>query len=111
VLAQQILAKRGVDIDKENLENLKATHIDALQSPEKPQIALIVTGYILAFLGGFAGIFIGWYLKSNKKTLPNGEQFYSFIDNDRKQGRIIFVIGCICFVLTILLRIFIASTR
>jgi hypothetical protein len=111
VLAQQILSKRGVDINKKNIEGLKEAHIAELQRPEKPQTALIVIGYILAFLGGFAGIFIGWYLKSNTRTLPDGKQLYSFNEKDRKQGQTMFVIGCICFVLTILLRIFIAAKQ
>lgn len=59
VLAQQILAKRGVNINQADLERLKAKHINLLQQPEKPQTGLIIVGYILAFLGGFAGIFIG----------------------------------------------------
>jgi len=111
VLAQQILAKRGVSINQADLEKLKTKHIDELQRPEQPQTALIIIGYILAFLGGFAGIFIGWYLKSSKKTMPDGEQFYSFTNKDRKHGQTMFVIGCICFVLTILTRIFIAAIR
>ncbi len=93
VLARKLLAERGVIIDDKELAVIEEKRVEELRAPDKPQTLWIVIGYICAFAGGVLGIFIGWYLASGKKTLPDGERVYEYSDNDRKHGRNIFFIG------------------
>ena len=93
LLAQKLLKERGKEIKPEVVELLKKQRIAELAKPEESQKTWIYAGYILAFLGGFIGIFIGWHLLSHKKTLPNGDRVYGYSTSDRKHGYRIFIIG------------------
>ncbi len=100
-LAQNLLRKRGIGMDQEQVEEFHKSRMAELKKPDKRQIALIVVGYCLAITGPFLalfptalGIFIGWHLFSHKKLIPTGEKVYAYIPEDRKQGRIIFILGC-----------------
>jgi len=66
----------------------------------------IIVGYFLAVIGGLLGIIIGYLLMSSKKTLPNGVRVYSYNDNDRKHGKVIFIIGIIVIVISASIKIF-----
>jgi hypothetical protein len=93
LLAQKILQDRGHKIDTEKIKALKEKRIEELATPDKNQKLSIVAGYVFAMFGGLIAIFIGWHLFSHKKTLPNGGQVYSYSEQDRKQGRIILILG------------------
>jgi hypothetical protein len=95
VLARKILAERGKNLTDEAITAINEKRIEELKLPDPPQTYWIVVGYICAFIGGLLGIFIGWYLMTYKKTLPNGERVYEYSDHDRKQGRRIFYIGIV----------------
>lgn len=101
-LAKKLLKERGVDVSNERIEAIKEQRILELSKPEKSQIDYIILGYILAFLGGFLSIFIGWHLLTYKKTLPNGNRIYAYSENDRKQGNRILIIGVVFSVLWLL---------
>lgn len=105
-LAQKILVQRGKSVDKALLNSLKNERIKQLAKPEENQRAWIVAGYIFAFLGGFLGIIIGYFLWTAKKTLPNGKKVYSYSEKDRKQGKYIFIIAMIIFPFALILRAF-----
>ena len=47
------------------------------------------------------GLFIGWYLWSFKKTLPDGERIFAYSYKDRRHGKRIFYLSIIVFVLNI----------
>lgn len=106
-LAQKILVQRGKSVDKALLNSLKNERIKQLAKPEENQRAWIVAGYIFAFLGGFLGIIIGYFLWTAKKTLPNGKKVYSYSEKDRKQGKYIFIVAMIIFPITLIIRAFI----
>lgn len=93
LLAQKLLKQRGVAISQDELEALKQERITALSRPEPRQAVWIVAGYIMAVLGGWLGIIIGWYLSTHKKTLPNGERIHAYGETDRNQGRRILYVG------------------
>ncbi len=99
-LAKQILENRGNSIDDKLLTSLKKQRMTDLAKPDENQKIWIILGYVLAFLGGVLGIIIGYSLMSSKKTVPNGKRVYSYNENDRKHGKIIFIIGIIMIVLT-----------
>lgn len=105
-LAQKILAQRGKLVDKDLLNSLKKQRLEQLAKPEESQKAWIMAGYIFAILGGLLGILIGYFLWTAKKTLPNGQKVYSYSENDRKQGKMIFIIAVIIFPVALILRAF-----
>jgi hypothetical protein len=105
LLAQKLLKERGKEINPELVELLKKQRIAELAKPEENQKGWIYAGYIMAFLSGFLGFFIGWHLLTHKKTLPNGDRVYSYSPSDRRHGNRILVIGSICFVFWVILKI------
>jgi len=101
VLARKILAERGKNLTDEAIAGINEKRIEDLKVPDPPQTYWIVVGYVCAFLGGLLGIFIGWYLMTFKKTLPNGERVYEYLESDRKHGRRIFYIGVVVLTLAV----------
>ena len=99
VLARKLLKERGQFISDETIDTIHKKRIEELKKPEASQSSWIIIGYMFALLGGILGIFIGWHLFTYKKTLPNGERIYDYNDNDRKQGKRIFYLSIIVFVL------------
>jgi hypothetical protein len=110
-LAKKILKDRGKEIGSTEIENLKTKRISELKRPEKSATWLIIIGYVSAALGGVFGIIIGLILSSTKRTLPNGQQVYSFCENDRDNGRVMAAIGIIVFILAVLYKLFFMTGR
>lgn len=106
VLARKLLGERGVTIDDAKLEKIKEQRFDVLKQPETSQKLWVVIGYMAAFLGGILGIFIGWYLSTGKKILPNGERVYVYTDTDRKHGNRIFFLSVVVFVIALGFRFY-----
>lgn len=94
-LSQKILIDRGEEITPETINAYKKRRISELEKPEKSQIVWVIIGYIFAFLGGFLGALIGWFIFSMKKTLPDGRKVYTYRKKDRFHGTIIFWTGII----------------
>lgn len=105
-LARKILKERGVEINEQIVADLKTKRIEELTNPAPPQNSWIIVGYIFALAGGVLGAFIGWYLSTSKKTLPNGERVYDYNDNDRKQGKRIFYLSILVFALSIIYKFY-----
>ncbi|EPR74955.1 hypothetical protein ADIWIN_0042 [Winogradskyella psychrotolerans RS-3] len=104
-LAQKILLQRGKPIDKDLLNSLKDERLKQLAEPEGNQKPWIIAGYFFAFLGGFLGLIIGYFLWTSKKTLPDGQKIYTYAENDRKHGKYIFYISLVIAPTTILFRV------
>jgi hypothetical protein len=104
-LARKILADRGKPVSDEAVTAINKKRIEELKVPDAPQTYWIVIGYICAFAGGLLGIFIGWFLTTYKKTLPNGERVYEYSENDRKQGRRIMYIGIVVLTIGVIYKI------
>ena len=65
--------------------------------------------YIITILGIFLPLFIGllsiifgYFIRSMKKTLPNGESVYQFSEKDRKHGTVFLFGGIFFFIFWIL---------
>jgi hypothetical protein len=104
-LARKILTERGVTINEEILTDLKKERLEELKRPEPPQNGWIIVGYIFAIMGGALGIFIGWYLVTFKKTLPDGQRVYAYNESDRQQGKWILYIAIAVTVIVVVSRI------
>ncbi|ASU33459.1 hypothetical protein [Mucilaginibacter xinganensis] len=103
-MARKLLADKGKAITDAELENLEEKRIEELKVAEPPQTGWIVIGYIFSLLGGILGVFIGWYLKSSKKTLPNGERIYEYSERDRWHGAVIFYISIVVLTISLIYR-------
>ncbi|WP_179336078.1 hypothetical protein [Winogradskyella costae] len=104
-LAQKILIQRGKPIDKKLLNSLKNERLKQLAEPERNQKSWIIAGYFFAVLGGFLGLIIGYFLRTSKKTLPDGQKIYTYAENDRKHGKYIFYISLVIAPTAIIFRV------
>jgi hypothetical protein len=92
-LAKKLLQEKGFDLSTPATAKLNNERLEELKKPEPSNTLWIVLGYIFAFGGGVIGFFIGWQLWKAKKTLPDGEQVYTYNDADRKNGKWIFILS------------------
>lgn len=95
LLSKKILKDRGLEINKEKIEELRQKRIYDLRKPEKGHKGWLIFGFISALLGGLLGIFIGWFYLTFKKTDPTGQQFYAYDKKTRIRGQQIFWLGLI----------------
>jgi hypothetical protein len=104
--AQEILKQRGKEVDKTTLDEWKQKRLEFLAQPEKVTGNYILTAYILCFLGGIIGFFLGRHVKAFRKLLPNGQKVYAYDEESRKKGKnveiagLLFMaiyVGLICF--------------
>lgn len=120
-LAQKILKERGKEVSSQKMDELRDSRIKELATAEKHSVSGIISGYMLTALGGvlsfviygyistllvLIGLIIGGYIVSSKKTLPNGERIFTYGDSDRKQGKIILIIGVPMLIISVLMRLF-----
>jgi ATP-dependent Lon protease len=104
-LARKLLAERGKAVSDDEIAAFEEKRIEELKVTEPSQTGWIVIGYLFALLGGLLGLFIGWYLKSSKKTLPNGERVYEYSERDRWHGAVIFYISVVALILSVIYRV------
>ena len=104
-LSIALLKRRGKEIDEELLRSLKKQRINDLSKAESSQVPWIMLGYFVSFLGGILGVAIGWHLTTSKKILPDGTKVHSYIDSDRKHGKVILYLGIVSMLFWISLKI------
>jgi len=104
MLAKKILQDRGKTIDDDFLEVHQKQRLEELARPETSSLSFVCAGYIFALLGGFLGILIGWLLWSQHKILPNGQRVPIYSKDDRTHGKIIFGIGIVMLLISLILR-------
>ena len=105
VLARKLLTERGKNITDSDIKSINEKRIEDLKTPETGQSTWIIIGYICALMGGVLGLFIGWHLKSYKKTLPTGEKVYGYTENDRWHGRVIFYISIVGVIVGVIYKL------
>jgi len=105
VLAQKILTDRGKQVSNEKVQELKDKKDAELRKSEEGNKGWLIFGYISAILGGFLGIFIGYYHFTFKKSIPTGEKVYIYDAKTRKTGLRIFFMGIVSFVFWIVIWI------
>jgi hypothetical protein len=105
LLAHKILKSRGAQITNEEVEGLKLLRNDELAQPEKASPFFVILGYAFAVAGGLIGIFIGYYIYSTHKILTDGERLPMFDESSRVKGKIIMMVGVLCFVVIGMIRL------
>lgn len=91
--AQKVLKDRGEDVTSQKIDFLNTERLKNLEKPEKSSFRWILVSYVLAVIGSLVALFIGWYLWTHKKTLPNGESVYVYSVKDRRHGLIIILLS------------------
>jgi hypothetical protein len=100
-LSVKLLNNRGVTVTKELLKTLEQKRFKELSAQETASNLWIIAGYMSSLLGGLLGIGIGMSLCTTKRTLPNGDSVYVYIDKDRSDGRNMMIIGAIMFMVSL----------
>lgn len=106
LLSRKILEERNVSIDINQIEAQQKVRQAELSKPQGGQLGWIILGYLMAFLGGFLGLLIGYFIWHAMNKLPNGTKVYSYDEVTRKHGKIIFILSAIIFPIALILRIF-----
>lgn len=108
-LAKKILNDRSNLITEEKIIEIKKERIEELRKPTEIKSIWIILLYIITILGIFLPLFIGlssiiygYFIRSMKKTLPNGESVYQFSEKDRKHGTLFLFGGILFFIFWIL---------
>jgi hypothetical protein len=101
LLAQKILAQRGLPVSEEEKQTLRTERSKALQQPEKEKDLSIILYYIISLFFP-VGIVIGWVWTNSKKTLPDGTKVHRYDANLQRHGRIIFIFSLLLLVLAVL---------
>ncbi len=127
-LAQQILADRGLPVDRSTLEDLKAKRKVMLAHPDKAGPASFFFAWLfifnallhivspvffqssLNFLSVIISILIGSYLFKNKRLLPDGESVYAYRYKDRMRGRFIMQVGVVVLLAALLKYLLFSDT-
>jgi hypothetical protein len=106
LLALKLLKERGKEVKKEKIEVLQKERLKELAKPSESLKGWLYFGYATAIFGGIVSIFLGWHILTHKRTLPNGDQVYSFSKSDRVHGKRIFLLGLIFLLLWIGVRFY-----
>lgn len=107
LLAQKLLLQKGEQITEDVIRLKKEMRINQLKEPQKAEQGWLIFGYITMVLGGFFGIFIGYYLSQFKKMIPNGEKVYVYDETARKNGKIMFSLGIIFVIIWVVVYLFV----
>ena len=105
-LAQKILTEKGVSINSAEKEKRTEEYLFEQSKQKNVNELFLLLGYIVALLGGFLSIIFGYVLAYSKKTLPNGEQMFVYIESVRKHGKIIYFAGIVSVILWTIIILF-----
>lgn len=98
-LARRILRERGLEVDHKLLDLLQKSRLQELAAPKSNQTFNVLTGYVLALLGGIPGFLWGWNMATARKILPDGKRLYVFSSGDRRHGWQIMVLSLLVMIL------------
>lgn len=98
-LAKKLLAERGQIVTADQEASFHHERLKDLKKPETTPFRWIIAGYILAVYFCLIGMIIGYVFAYMKKTLPNGEQIYTYSQPVRNHGKRILVLALIVFAL------------
>jgi hypothetical protein len=106
LLARKILQSRGQEISDDELRALRQQRVESLSQPTVIAQGWILLGYVLSLLGGLFGIFLGYFLWTQQKALPNGTKVYAYQPHARQHGKRIFWLGIVVLVMGFWAQVF-----
>jgi hypothetical protein len=101
VWAAGLLHDRGITVDTDALHMARQRRMAQLAEPEPAGRIWLATGFVLIWLGGIGAMVIGWSLMNARKVLPDGRSVYRYSEADRRNGRIILLLGGAALLLTL----------
>ncbi len=101
-MARKILANRGLPVDSETFEMLKAKRISTLKMPNQASKQELIGAYVGVFMGGFWAVFQGLDFLGTK-VLPNGQKVPAFDEITRNHGKILLITGTIAALIWLVL--------
>jgi len=110
-LAQKILAERGKEIKPEMVELITERRTKDLSKQETTNKYSIYRAYFSAIFGGLFAIILGYDLAYSKKTMRNGEQIYTYRNEERKHGKRIVLIGVISLIVWTIVILYFKSKQ
>ncbi len=106
LLAQKILKEKGASKNIEYPEVQLQNRISELKKITDIHPVWLLVFYVIAFFGGFFAIIIGYYIKTAKKVLPNGETISRFTKRDILHGTLLFYAGIFFLIFWIVRGVF-----
>lgn len=106
LLALKFLEKKGIQFSPEELAAIRQRRLEELRKPVKGETGWLVIGFILALMGGFLGLAIGYIYYSAHKTLPSGERVPTYDKRTRNTAQLVMVIGIVVVLIGLLSLLF-----
>jgi len=106
LLAQKLLSQKGERVTDEVIRQKKEKRINQLKEPQNAEQGWLIFGYVMVLLGGFVGIFIGYYLSQFKKMIPDGKKVYVYDNTARKNGKTLFYMGIVSVMIWLAIYLF-----
>lgn len=104
-LAKYILRQRGTGITDDNIQQAKEKRLKELAEPIKASTTMLFAGYFFLIIFPVISLVIGLSLWYSKRTLPNGDNIYSFTGNDRQKGRQMIIISIVIMLILLIAAI------
>lgn len=107
LLAQKILKERGRQLSDSQVASLINARMVTLSKPRETNWPFVIAGYIFSFLGGVPGLIIALMILQTKRTLPNGNSFYQYNNEERAYAKGMII----CFIVTLLFTFYFLSLK
>ena len=112
MIAKLILDSRGIQINKNEIEEKIKDRYQALKEPKKASsiamfiyfIVAILAGYFSILIGSIASIGMGFYYSFFRGTAPDGEKYFEFDESTRQSGFILILVSIIMFIIGLVLN-------
>ena len=104
-LARKMLEEQGVNISEDEERRLKEAHRKEIIRPVAGNRVWIVTGFLLAILGGWIAIALGWNYYANTKTDLTGHKHPTYNAATRRTGLLMMLVGVLCLATWWLIRL------
>jgi hypothetical protein len=105
LLAQKLLAERGISFSPAEKKALNEKRYQQLQAPKNEATDTILGYYLVSLLFFPVGIVIGRVWAYSKKTLPDGERVPVYNQQVQQHGRNLFRLAVFIFVVFVILLV------
>ncbi|MCD8529066.1 MAG: hypothetical protein LRY27_03700 [Chitinophagales bacterium] len=104
-LAKKLLKERGEIVSDNFIASINKKRIDDLKQTNPFEKHWIYAGYLFLFIYGLPGVFVGIYLLTASKTLPNGMRIHTFTKKGRMHGNILIILGILGFIAFLVIKV------